>query len=183
MTSRADRGLISPPWRACPVVGLPMTNLNSPMTPAGRPRPAAPAPSNGCPVSPLQSPRAELLVRGFFQRVCSISACFPLFFYGGTRPRRSMRHHRHVHRCHRHTAAQRCRAHRCGGSDRWERAPGRRRSGAGRKRGTSRIAPVPIREPRWREVAGQAGSLAVSRDPDCRGRLAVKLLRLLGGRR
>ena len=183
LTWRADRGLISAPWRACPVVGQPMTNLNSPMTPGGRPRPAAPAPPNGCPATALQCSRVELLVRRFFDRICSISALFPLFFYGGPRPRRSMRHHRHVHRCHQHTAARRCRAHRSGGPDRPGRAPRRRRSGTGQKRGTSRIALPPTREARGHEDAGQAGSVAVSKDPDCRGRLAVKLLRLLGGRR
>lgn len=181
LTSRADRGLISAPWRACPVVGQPMTNLNSPMTPVGRPRSAAPAPPNGCPASPLQRRRAELLVRAFFERVCPFSAHFPLFFYGGPRPRRSMRHHRHVHRCHQHPAARRCRAHQSGEPDRRERTPRRWESRAGRKRRTSRIALPPIREPRGREAGGQGTSLAVPRDPDCRGRLAVKLLRLLGG--
>lgn len=182
LTSRADRGLISTPWRACPVVGQPMTNLNPPIPPVVRSRSAAPAP-HGCPAHPLCCRRAELLVRRFFDRICSISALFPLFFYGGHRPGRLMRHHRHVPRCHQHTAARRCRAHRSGGPDRGEQAAGRRRSGAGRKGGTSRIAPGPTREPRGSEAAGQGGSLAVSKDPDCRGRLAVKLLRLLGGRR
>ncbi len=149
----------------------------------GRPRSAAPAPPNGCPASPLQRPRAELLVRGFFQRVCSISALIPLFFYGGPRPRRPMRHHRQVHRFHQHPAARRCRAHRRGGPDHRGLAPGRRRFQTGGKRRASRIAPSAIREPRGREGAGQGASPAVSRDPDCRGRLAVKLLRLLGGRR
>ena len=59
----------------------------------------------------------------------------------------------------------------------------RGRSRTSRKRETSRIALPPIREPRGYEDAGQASSPAVAKDPDCRGRLAVKLLRLLGGRR
>ncbi len=183
LTSRADRGLISAPWRACPVVGQPMTNLNSPMTPVDRPRPAAPAPPNGGHLSPLQSPRAELLVRRLFQRFRWFSAHSPLFFYGGRRPRRSMRHRCHAPRCHQHTAARHCRAHRRGGPDGRERVPCPGRSRTSRKRGTSRIALPPIREPRGRKDAAQASSRAVGRDPDCRGRLAVKLHRLLGGRR
>ena len=94
-----------------------------------------------------------------------------------------MRHHRHVHGCHQHGAARRCRAHHSGGPDRREKLAGPRRSRVDRRRWTSRIALPPVREPRGCEDAGQAGSLAVSKDPDCRGRLAVKLLRLLGGRR
>ena len=94
-----------------------------------------------------------------------------------------MRHHRHVPQCHQHGAARRCRVHHSGGPDRRERPAGRRRSRVGRWRWTSRIALPPIREPRVSEDAGQGTSLAVSKDPDCRGRLAVKLLRLLGGRR
>jgi len=43
LTSWVDRGLISAPWHPCPVVGQPMTNLNSPMPPVGQSRPAAPA--------------------------------------------------------------------------------------------------------------------------------------------
>lgn len=183
LTSRADRGLIFAPWHACPVVGQPMTNLNFPMPPVVRSRFAAPGAPIDCPADALQHPRATSLVRGFVERLCRTSALCPLFFYGGRRPGRPMRHHRHVHKCHQHTAARRCRAHRSGGPDRPERAPGRRRSRAGRTRGTSRIAQPSIREPRGCEAAGQAGSLAVSKDPDCRGRLAVKLLRLLGGRR
>lgn len=183
LTSRADRGPIFAPWHACPVVGQPMTNLNSPMPPVGRPRPAAPAPPGGCPACPLCCRRAEMLVRRLFDRVCRISALFPLFFYGGPRQRRSMRHHRHVHRCHQHTADRRCRTHRSGGPGRRQRATGRPRSRPHQKRGISRIAPPPIREPRGCEDAGQGTSLTVSKDPDCRGRLAVKLLRLLGGRR
>lgn len=183
LTSRADRGLISAPWRACPVVGQPMTNLNPPMPPTVRSRSAAPGAPIDCPVDALQCPRATSLVRGFFERLCRFSARFPLFFYGGPRPRRSMRHHHHVRRCRQHTAARRCRAHRSGGPDQRQRAPRRRRSDTGRKRGTSRIALPPIREARGSEDAGQTGSAAVWKDPDCRGRLAVKLLRLLGGRR
>jgi len=127
-----------------------MTNLNSPIPPVGRSRSAAPAPPSGCrahPRSPVPA-RAELLVRRFFDRVCSISALFPLFFYGGPRQRRSMQHHRHVHRCHQHTADRRCRTHRSGGPDRRQRATGRTRSRTRQKRGISRIAPPPIREPR-----------------------------------
>ena len=183
LTSRADRGLISAPWHACPVAGMPMTSLNSPTPPVGCPRPAAHALSIGCPAHALPFRSAERLARRFFGRVCSISALFPLFFYGGPRPRRSMRHHRHTPRCHQHSAARRCRAHRSGGPDRRERPAEPRRSRVGRKRRNSRIAQSPIREPRGREEAGQRTSRAVGRNPGCRGRLAVKLLRLLGGRR
>ncbi len=183
LTSRADRGLIAVPWRACPVVGQPMTNLNSPMPPVVRPRSAAPDPRHGCPADAIRCSRAELLVRAFFGRLCWFSARLPLFFYGGRRPRRSMRHRCHAPRCNQHTAARRCRAHRRGGPDRRERVPRPRRSDATRKRGSSRIAPAPIREPRGGKAAGQAGSPGDSKDPDCRGRLAIKLLRLLGGRR
>jgi len=183
LTSWVDRGLISAPWHPCPVVTQPMTNLNSPMPPVGESRPAAPAPPSGCPALARWRGRAERLVRRFFDRVCPFSARFPLFFYGGPRPRRSMRRHRHVPRCQQHTVARCCRAHRSGGPDRRQRAPGRPRSRTRQKRGISRIAPPPIREPRGCEDAGQGTSLAVPYDPDCRGRCAVKLLRLLGGRR
>ncbi len=91
--------------------------------------------------------------------------------------------HRHVPRCHQHGAARPRRAHHAGRLERRQRVPRTRRSRARPKRGASRIAPPAIREPRGHGAAGQAGSLAVSKDPDCRGRLAVKLLRLLGGRR
>lgn len=183
MTSRADRGLISAPWRACPVVGTARDESELPDA-TGRPvalcRVRA---GERLPRRPAPVPRTELLVRRFFDRICSISARFPLFFYGGSRPRRYMRYHRHVHRCHQHPAARRCRAHRRSGPDGLERVPRPRRSGTGRTRGTSRIARPPIREPRGSEAAGQAGSPAVWKDPDCRERLAFKLLRLLGGRR
>jgi hypothetical protein len=98
-----------------PVVGRPMTNLHLPPPPLDDSRPAPPS---GCPARPLCHRRADLLVRGFFEGVCSISACFPLFFYGGIRRRRPMGHHRHVPRWHHHTAARRGRAHRSGGADR-----------------------------------------------------------------
>jgi hypothetical protein len=94
-----------------------------------------------------------------------------------------MQHHRHVPSCHERAATRRCRAHRSGGHDRRQRVPRTRRSRADRKWETSRIASLAIREPRGHKRGGQAGSPAVSKDPDCRGRLAVKLLRLLGGRR
>lgn len=135
-----------------------------------------------CPRSPVP-PRGDAGQRGI-RATLWFSARSPLFTCRGPRPRRRMRHHRHARRCHQHTAARRCRAHRSSGPDCRERAPGRRRSGTGQRRGgTSRIAPAPIREPRGHEAAGQVGSPAVSKEPDCRGRLAVKLLRLLGGRR
>ena len=167
---------------------MPMTNLNPPIPPpVVRSRTAAPGAPHGCPAHPLCCRRVELPVRGFFERLCRILALFPLFFYGDPRPGRSMRHHRHVPRCHQHTAARRCRAHRSDGPDCRERvpgrSPGRRRSRTRQKWGTSRIALIPTREPRGRKDAGQGASLAASKDPDCRGRLAVKLLRLLGGRR
>lgn len=161
----------------------PMTNLNSPMPPVVRPRTVAPGAPNGCPAHAPRRSRAELLVRRLFQRLCWFSAHSPLFFYGGRRPRRSMRHRCHAPRCHQHTAARSCRAHRRGGPDGQERVPRPGRSRTSRKRETSRIALPPIREPRGYEDAGQASSPAVAKDPDCRGRLAVKLLRLLGGRR
>lgn len=182
LTSRADRGLISAPWHACPVVGSPMTNLNPPMSPVPRLDSAAPGAPHGCPADSLHNPRTERLVRGFFERLCPILPRFPMFFYGGFRPRRSMRHHRHVSRWHQHTAARRCRAHRSGGPDPRERATGRRRSRICQEWVNSRIGQPPIREARGHEAAGQRTTRAVGRDPDCRGRLAVKLLRLLGGR-
>ena len=183
LTSRADRGLISAPWHACPVVGMPMTNLNSPMPPVGRSRSAASPALVDCPAHTLWCRPGELLVRRLFQRFRWFSAHSPLFFCRGRRPRRSMRHRCHAPRCHHHAAARSCRAHRNGGPDRRAEVPRQGGSRISRKRGTSRIAPAPIREPRGHETAGQVGSPAVSKEPDCRGRLAVKLLRLLGGRR
>jgi len=94
-----------------------------------------------------------------------------------------MRHHWHVRRYHYRTAARRCRAHRPSQPANRRRAPGTRVSRISTRRGTLRIAPAPIREPHGREGAGQGTSRAVCRDPDFWGRLAVKLLRLLGGRR
>lgn len=49
--------------------------------------------------------------------------------------------------------------------------------------GTSRMGPAVTREPWNRRPAGQGASPAVARDPDCTGRLAIELLRLIGGRR
>lgn len=77
-----------------------------------------------------------------------------------------MRHYRHVPRhSHQRAAARRCRTHRA------------------EHVGTSRIAPLPIREARGCEAAGQGTSRAVSKDPDCWGRLVLILLRLIGGGR
>jgi hypothetical protein len=95
--------------------------------------------------------------------------------------RRSMRHHRHVHRCHRPHPARRCRAHR-----RFVVARRRRRptsSSIPQDRGTSRIGPAPSREVGVGKDAGRGRDPARRRDPDCWGRLQLILSRLIGGRR
>lgn len=176
LTSRPDGGLISGSWRNLGRGHPHDEPVYSPMPPVVRPRPAAsPGPTDE-PANVHTSPRAKLLVSGLFWRFCSFSALSPMFFYGDPHRRRLMRHHRHVPRCQQCAGSRRCRAQRRGGPD-------RRRSRSRQKQGTSRIALRPIREPRGDEAAGRGGSPAVLRDPDCRGRLAVKLLRLLGGRR
>ena len=92
-----------------------------------------------------------------------------------------MRHHRHVPRCHRSAAARRCRSHRLESpshryrdpSGTWDRT----------RRGTSRIAPLAIREARGHEGAGQGADPVRREDPDWWGRLILILLRLIGGGR
>ncbi len=92
LTSRADRGLISAPWRACPVVGQPMTNLNSPMTPVGQPRLAAPAAPNGYPINP-SSPRVRSCWSGIFLTAfVQFRPVFPCSSMGDSHPSRSMAH-------------------------------------------------------------------------------------------
>jgi hypothetical protein len=86
------------------------------------------------------------------------------------------------HRHHQRSTAGRCRHPNM-------RAEGRRPclwwtgSHADRTRGTSRIAQLPIREPRRRKAAGHRPTLGIQRDPDWREGSAVKPLRLCGGRR
>lgn len=94
-----------------------------------------------------------------------------------------MRHHRHIPKCHQPAAAaRRCQAHRSDGAERRQRVRPRS-SRACRIRGTSRIGPALIREPRGHETAGRSADPASWKDPDCRGGVLVSLLRLIGGRR
>ena len=89
--------------------------------------------------------------------------------------------HHHVAGCQHHASARQCgRLH-----DLADRSRLRDPAAAGppRRRRTSRIGLPATRESRDRTPAGQGRSPAVVRDPDCRARLAVRLLRLIGGRR
>lgn len=107
----------------------------------------------------------------------------PCSSYGGQSPiqRRSMRYHRHVPRCHRSAAARRCRSHRRARPSHRYRDPSGARDRT--RRGTSRIAPLAIREARGHEGAAQGANLVRREDPDCWGRSVVILLRLIGGGR
>lgn len=90
-----------------------------------------------------------------------------------------MHHHRHVPRCRYHRAARRCRV-RCSAC----RPAGRPVTRPSAMRGTtSRIGAGPIRDSHGDEAAGQKARPALGEEPDCWGKLVVKLLRLIGGRR